>query len=373
MPQLPIPAATGDVWGNTLNNFLKQISPSTGGGINFGTTRPTTGLTDGFTMVDTSVGDLIRWNGSTWDILILNSSNILKRLSADLDLFVATNGNDSNNGLSSSSPFLTIQKAIDTAYTYFLGDYAITIKVAPGTYPSQAKEVRGKMPGQKIRVPLRIVGTGSNPSDTVFQQGTDLAYNFAAINADVFIKNIKFNYTGSTTSTSQNYWNSVHARTDSNILIDEIDFGPQHPTKGYHLHAFGGKITNPISGEFFTGSTKFTISGGCAVHAMSQAGGGITIACNNGDVNYTFINNPTISTWTLAVSKSISGFFNGDGLTLGVYNILMTGNKTVGTKWFVSGASTIIIGKNNSNVSYIPGANGNTPAVLLNDSGELLL
>ncbi len=55
-------------------------------------------------------------------------------LTAALDLYVATTGNDSNSGTSSGSPFLTIQKAIDVAVGYHLSIHNITIRIAAGTY-----------------------------------------------------------------------------------------------------------------------------------------------------------------------------------------------------------------------------------------------
>jgi hypothetical protein len=48
--------------------------------------------------------------------------------------YVATTGSDSNNGLSVSTPFLTIQKAIDTVCSIDMGTYQVTIQVADGTY-----------------------------------------------------------------------------------------------------------------------------------------------------------------------------------------------------------------------------------------------
>ncbi len=54
-------------------------------------------------------------------------------LTAALNLYVATTGNDSNPG-TSGSPFLTIQKAIDVAVGYHLSIYNITIAIADGTY-----------------------------------------------------------------------------------------------------------------------------------------------------------------------------------------------------------------------------------------------
>lgn len=56
-------------------------------------------------------------------------------LSGDIDFYVSTTGSDSNDGLSSATPFLTIQKAVDTIRTkYLLCGYLVTINIEDGLY-----------------------------------------------------------------------------------------------------------------------------------------------------------------------------------------------------------------------------------------------
>jgi len=56
-------------------------------------------------------------------------------LSGDIDFYVSTTGSDSNDGLSSATPFLTIQKAVDTIRTkYLLFGYMAIINIADGIY-----------------------------------------------------------------------------------------------------------------------------------------------------------------------------------------------------------------------------------------------
>lgn len=50
------------------------------------------------------------------------------------DLYVATDGDDANNGLSPEIPFATIQAAVDSTSKYIRTGQTITIHVAPGTY-----------------------------------------------------------------------------------------------------------------------------------------------------------------------------------------------------------------------------------------------
>src|SRR5262249_5472080 len=69
-------------------------------------------------------------NGAGW-------SDAWAVLGADTTYYVATSGNggsNSNDGLSSSAPFLTVQKAFDTIATVNNGGFAITISVGAGTF-----------------------------------------------------------------------------------------------------------------------------------------------------------------------------------------------------------------------------------------------
>lgn len=60
---------------------------------------------------------------------------IREALSADRTYYVATTGNDSNDGLTGGTPFLTIQKAISVITGELdIGIYNVTISVADGTY-----------------------------------------------------------------------------------------------------------------------------------------------------------------------------------------------------------------------------------------------
>lgn len=55
-------------------------------------------------------------------------------LSADLNLYVATTGNDGNDGLTPSTPFQTLQKAADTIQNYALNGHNVNVNVTAGTF-----------------------------------------------------------------------------------------------------------------------------------------------------------------------------------------------------------------------------------------------
>lgn len=86
------------------------------------------------------------------------------KLTANLNLYVATTGSDSaNTGLSSGSPFLTIQHAVNVALNnYDAGGYTITINIAAGTY-TEAVTVAGQLPGS-VANPSSLVVKGASSS-----------------------------------------------------------------------------------------------------------------------------------------------------------------------------------------------------------------
>ena len=64
-----------------------------------------------------------------------NMSPVRATLTANLNLYVATNGSDTNDGLTSQTPFATLQKAWNTVIEqYDLGGHSVTINVESGTY-----------------------------------------------------------------------------------------------------------------------------------------------------------------------------------------------------------------------------------------------
>jgi len=85
MSQRALPTIGGDtgIWAHKLNDYLRQLSPTTKGGINTWSTRPTEiysflsnstetlGVAhEGLTGVNTATNVLERWNGTSWEILL---------------------------------------------------------------------------------------------------------------------------------------------------------------------------------------------------------------------------------------------------------------------------------------------------------------
>lgn len=88
-------------------------------------------------------------------------ASIRPQLTANTTFYVATTGSDSNSGLSASTPFLTIQKAINTIMALDLNGYTATISVADGTYGGFA------VSSPIIGGSLQITGDVTTPANCV--------------------------------------------------------------------------------------------------------------------------------------------------------------------------------------------------------------
>ena len=87
--------------------------------------------------------------------------------------YVSTTGNDSNDGLSSQSAFLTLAKAVDVATN---GTEAAEILIAPGEY-SQTAAIR-------IDAPIKILGTGTVATNVVLKNTTSGQHVITIAHAD---------------------------------------------------------------------------------------------------------------------------------------------------------------------------------------------
>ena len=87
--------------------------------------------------------------------------------------YVSTTGNDSNDGLSSQSAFLTLAKAVEVATN---GTEAAEILIAPGEYPQTA--------AIRVESPLTIRGTGTAATNVVLKNTTSGQHVITIAHAD---------------------------------------------------------------------------------------------------------------------------------------------------------------------------------------------
>ena len=127
--RLPQTGSDSGQWGNILNSFLTQLSPSDKGGINYWTnsTKPT-GLTvddEGRTGVNTQNNTVERWSGTAWDVLLSASSTpaswggITGTLSNQTDLQTALNAKQNSLGFTAENIANKENTTIDTSTTKY--------------------------------------------------------------------------------------------------------------------------------------------------------------------------------------------------------------------------------------------------------------
>ena len=143
------------------------------------------------------------------------------------DYYVATTGNDGNDGLSAETAFATIDKAVITATES--GD---VIHVAPGTYStgSYAGQTDNAKWGPNLRA--KLVGTGASRDEVVIQP--EGAYRTLRMAAGSWIENV-----------------TVVGNTDITIA-----------DKGGAIEMSGGTVTNCVLRDGKTKGNDSKYSGG---------------------------------------------------------------------------------------------------------------
>jgi hypothetical protein len=166
------------------------------------------------------------------------SSNMREQLTANRTYYVATTGNDSNNGLTVGSPFLTIQKAVDVICgTLDCSSYTVTIQVADGTYTLSSQITLYPYLGTK---PVIIQGNASTPANCII--------NSSVAGSTLFYVASPFQWTirGFDMANSGSDANCVKA-FDGMVLIQNCRFGSTTGTQIIGLYSslilLGGSIT----------------------------------------------------------------------------------------------------------------------------------
>jgi hypothetical protein len=159
-------------------------------------------------------------------------------LTAARTYYVATTGSDSNNGLSASTPFLTIQKAINTVCSLDMGVYQVTIQVADGTYTSTS--VGNNYIGA---LPPIIQGNTTTPANCIISTTSN----------DCFVVNqiTAWTINGFTLKTTTS-GSGLNAQNGGIINFQNIVFGPCATA---HINAQYSGIINCQSNYTITGAS----------------------------------------------------------------------------------------------------------------------
>ena len=317
------PAVGATNWGDTLNSHLNTLMPSNGG-INFASTPPTlTSGDDGYTFVDTANKEIRRWNGTGWETLMGGNTIGVTRLTADLDLYVSQDGNNTTGKGTQAQPFKTIQYAVDyTKQKVDQGGYYVRINVATSSVAYAGCTIVGMEN-------ISIIGSTTNPGAVVIDAvlpiesviisggggvDTGQVWSPGGGSATCFsIWSSHFSITGCTlkNTNSQRKGILLGAANKSNITLSYVIIGPDAGVGGA-----SGFLSIGISLSHFSQlnlGQNITFSGGMSTGvAVSR----YCFAFNNG--NIAFSNSATFGTFLevdvsnyIAYSQSYSGSFVG--------------------------------------------------------------
>lgn len=250
------------------------------------------------------------------------------RLGASANFFVSTTGNDSNNGLTSATPWLTVSHALQTiASNYDLGQSVATVQLADGTYSAGCTLGVTFIGGQLGSVILQ--GNTVTPSNVlVSSSGTNAFY--CARGMQLVVQYFKVAITSGN-------WGCFVCDQGATIQVGPgMVFGA---TTGVHFSALnGGRIII---------NNNYTISGGGLAHWAADYGAFIS---------------GTGLTITLSGTPAFSSAFAtaADCSTLNVNGNTFSGSGATGPRYFSQTNS--VINSGGGGASYLPGSSGGSVA-----------
>lgn len=264
------------------------------------------------------------------------------KLTSGLNLYVSPTGSDTaNNGTAQASPFLTIQKAVNTVYqNYDTQGQTVTINVAQGTYGAGATAV-GPVLGNSS---IKIVGNTASPSTTTVSVNgaSGQACFTASLGAALTVSGFALAAPGGATQSGNfvNVGTCLHATSGGQILFDHVNFG----TTGFaHINAGASGV---VSLNAVGSGTPYTITGGAAYHMIAGSAAGVATIPGG--------------TVTLSGTPAFSSAFvwaDAGGLVYAV-GATFSGAAT-GSRYQISNGGYVATGSN-ANTSFFPGSTAGT-------------
>jgi hypothetical protein len=262
------------------------------------------------------------------------------KLSANLTLYVdsGTLGNDANSGLTSATPFKTIQAAYDhLADTYDVSGYIATIQCAAGTYTSGLLTNKAVI-GANGPKSVRLLGGATTSNFVISTTGKD-CINLGGAPATGTAAANSF---GSTVLTIGGF-KLTTSSSGSGIVVSgggaALVLGD--PVSGYKIE-FGSCVNDHMifaHNAWGIVGTDYSISGGAAIHAATESGA--VLALHGATVTIT---------GTPAFSTAFAYASTGSKL----YMDSMTFNGSAsGVRWLA--LSLGLIYTLNDSATYIPG------------------
>jgi hypothetical protein len=286
---------------------------------------------EGTTGLNWNAGDIGAnlWTAGSVEAVLAASRQLL---SGNLNLYVnASTGSDSNNGLSSAAPLLTLQKAINILYQgYDLAGYTVTIN-ATGAFTAGAF-LAGLVPGSSGA--SGIVFDFAAGSSVTISSGD----NFTCTGGGYSITGL-VTITNTDSSAGNGY--GLNAFSGGTILISSgsaVTFGA---CAGAHMVADGGYIN--IDGSY-------TISGNAPFHLFPFNGG--------------IIQWPSESALTATLSGTPAftafAFANTQGLIFAPHTLVTFSGAASGSRYSVTLNS--VINTEGGGANFFPGSSAGTTA-----------
>lgn len=347
MAKKTLPTIGSAQWGDPLNNFINQfagkttsnsgvLSDSAGGGLNYGPADPVTTTwnadNEGFTFINTTDKEIKRWVVETgfanghW-VTILKTKDIV---TGNRIYYVNnTTGNDTNDGLSSTTAFATLEKASQVLSNNIENKSGfITIQIANSTTPYAGTTIANIDN-------VTILGNISDPTQVVINanlfNSTEGKHGFLIANCKgIIVKGVKFINTGSTAGLIRATAMELYQST---IFISDIEFnsisGTAAATNSFHLYV------NGFSELTITGNYKIVAGAsmgshiGCANNSVvgtDYKAGTITATISGTQAFQSFVNLYLYSMWrTLKTINWTGGTIVGMRAQLGYYCLSLTG------------------------------------------------
>lgn len=235
-----------------------------------------------------------------------------QQLTADHTYHVAPVGSDFNDGLSTTTAFATVQKAVDEAHKLDCSIYNVTIRIADGIYAGAA--IERPLFGGGV---LFLSGNDDTPSAVVLTTGLTVRAGAAAC-----VSGMKFEIT-------TDWKHALAAEGSARLRIGKIEFG----SIGVNADHISAQSASQITFE-----QDYVISGGARRHISAEA------------ATVTGANRAITLTGMPAFSQFI---FANDCASVSLWNLLISGGAT-GSRFYAGTNGAInLFGKP---IDYLPGS-----------------
>lgn len=246
-----------------------------------------------------------------------------QKLTATFNIYVRTDGSDSNTGLANTAgtAFLTVQKAIDFVATLDISIYDVNINIADGTYTGANTGKNAVGAGT-----INIIGNTTTPANVLISVTSNSCFTAYDLSTKYSIDGVGL------TNTGGGY--QVDARGGSRVALKRISYGAG--ANGYaHINATTGAAVY-MNGDY-------TITNGSNLrHIRATSGGSIIF---NQNITVTLTGTPAFAVYAEATELGRIAIESGAAVTY-------SGSGT-GQRYNVS--LNAVIFTNGGGASYFPG------------------